>query len=49
MGENPEMQRFIARATPRQREVLGFPKKDDAYWTPETRAAVKLRYPGIAL
>ncbi|HEV2294602.1 MAG TPA: phytanoyl-CoA dioxygenase family protein [Tepidisphaeraceae bacterium] len=45
MGEKPEMQSFIERATPRQREVLGFPKPDDPYWTPETRAAVGLRYP----
>lgn len=44
MGEKPEMQSFIERATPRQREVLGFPKPDDPYWTDETRAAVKLRY-----
>jgi ectoine hydroxylase-related dioxygenase (phytanoyl-CoA dioxygenase family) len=45
MGEKPELGSFIARATPRQREVLGFPKPSDAYWTDETRAAVALRYP----
>jgi hypothetical protein len=39
------MQSFIERATPRQREVLGFPKAGDAYWTAETLAAVQLRYP----
>jgi hypothetical protein len=49
MGEKPELQAFIARAAPRQREVLGFPATDDPYWTDETRAAVKLRYPGIRL
>lgn len=49
MGENPEMQRFVERASVKQREVLGFPKKGDPYWTEETRAAVRLRYPGIAL
>jgi ectoine hydroxylase-related dioxygenase (phytanoyl-CoA dioxygenase family) len=44
-GENPEMQSFIQRATPRQREVLGFPPAGDAYWTVETIKAVQLRYP----
>jgi ectoine hydroxylase-related dioxygenase (phytanoyl-CoA dioxygenase family) len=45
MGENPDLQRFIERATPRQREVLGFPAAGDAYWTQQTREAVALRYP----
>jgi hypothetical protein len=45
MGEKPEMQAFVERATPRQREVLGFPKPGDPYWTAESRAAVQLRYP----
>jgi hypothetical protein len=45
MGERPEMQAFVERATPRQREVLGFPKPGDPYWTAESRAAVQLRYP----
>ena len=44
-GENELLQQFIASATPRQREVLGFPKSADPYWTDQTRAAVKLRYP----
>jgi hypothetical protein len=44
-GENPDLQRFIERTTPRKREALGFPRPDDAYWTNETRAAVALRYP----
>jgi ectoine hydroxylase-related dioxygenase (phytanoyl-CoA dioxygenase family) len=44
-GENPELQRFIAHATPRQREVLGFPKPGDPYWNRETLANVALRYP----
>lgn len=47
LGENAELQRFIASTTPRQREVLGFPKPGDPYWTEETLAAVKLRYPGM--
>ena len=45
MGENPELQRFIERATPRQREVLGFPPPGHAFWDEETVAAVALRYP----
>lgn len=45
MGENELMQEFIARATPRQRQVLGFPKPGDSYWNDQTRAGVKLRYP----
>jgi ectoine hydroxylase-related dioxygenase (phytanoyl-CoA dioxygenase family) len=48
-GENPELQRFIERASPRQREVLGFPRPDDPYWNDETRAAVRLRYPRLEL
>ena len=31
--------------TPRQREVLGFPRPGDEYWTDETLEAVALRYP----
>lgn len=45
MGEKPEMQAFIERASPRQREVLGFPPPGHEYWNEETLAAVKLRYP----
>jgi hypothetical protein len=45
MGEKPELQSFIERATPRQREVLGFPPPRDPYWTDETLAAIALRYP----
>ena len=45
LGEKPEMQHFIERATPRQREALGFPPLRDPYWNDETLAAVELRYP----
>lgn len=48
-GESEELQNFITRASREQREVLGFPKMDDPYWTAETTEAVKLRYPGIEL
>jgi ectoine hydroxylase-related dioxygenase (phytanoyl-CoA dioxygenase family) len=44
-GEKPELKRFIERATPRQREVLGFPRPGDAYWNSKTLAAVSQRYP----
>jgi len=46
-GENEDLQAFIQRATPMQREVLGFPKPGDAYWNAETLAAVALRYPNM--
>ena len=45
LGEKPELQNFIQRATPRQRQALGFPPPRDAYWTKETLEAVALRYP----
>lgn len=48
-GEKPELKRFIERATPRQREMLGFPPPGDAYWTEETLAAVAQRYPKLDL
>jgi ectoine hydroxylase-related dioxygenase (phytanoyl-CoA dioxygenase family) len=48
-GENADLERFIERATPRQREVLGFPPPGHAYWNEETLAAVKLRYPKMDL
>ncbi len=48
-GENAELERFIIRAMPRQREVLGFPPPRHAYWNDETIAAVGLRYPGMDL
>lgn len=49
MGEDADLERFIARATPRQREVLGFPKIGHEYWNDEMRAAVQLRYPKMDL
>jgi hypothetical protein len=49
MGENADLERFIERAPPRQREVLGFPKSDSDYWNDQTRAAVRLRYSQIKL
>lgn len=48
-GEHKELEQFIERATPRQREVLGFPPPGHPYWNEETLAAVKLRYPKMDL
>ena len=48
-GENEDLQDFITRATPAQRQVLGFPRPGDPYWTAETLAAVQLRYPEMDL
>lgn len=47
MGEKPELAAFIEKATPRQREVLGFPWPGHEYWNDQTRAGVALRYPGM--
>ena len=44
-GEKPELKRFIERATPRQREMLGFPAPGDAYWNEEILRALAQRYP----
>jgi hypothetical protein len=44
-GEKPEMTRFIERAAPRQREVLGFPPPGHPYWNDQTRRGVGERYP----
>ena len=39
------MRQFLERATPRQREMVGFPAPGHSYWTPETIADVAQRYP----
>ena len=44
-GEKPELKRFIERATPRQREAIGFPRPGHSYWNEETLEAVAARYP----
>jgi hypothetical protein len=45
MGEKPELERFIERTTPRQREVLGFPLAGHPYWNEKTIEGVAQRYP----
>jgi ectoine hydroxylase-related dioxygenase (phytanoyl-CoA dioxygenase family) len=44
-GEKKEMRRFIEQATPRQREVIGFPAPGHPYWNKETLDGVSRRYP----
>jgi ectoine hydroxylase-related dioxygenase (phytanoyl-CoA dioxygenase family) len=44
-ANDPMMKRWISRATPRQREVLGFPRPGHPYWTSETLEGVARRYP----
>lgn len=41
--------KFIPQCTVRQRDLFGFPRPGDAYWTEETLAGVSQRYPGIDL
>jgi hypothetical protein len=38
---------LIERATPRQRQLLGFPAPGDPYWNDQTRREVALRYPDM--
>jgi hypothetical protein len=41
------MDHFLETATPRQRELVGFPPVGDKYWTETTLAGVGARYPGM--
>ena len=41
--------KFIPQCTVRQRDLFGFPRPGDPYWTAETLAGVAERYPGIDL
>ena len=41
--------KFIPQCTVRERDLFGFPRPGDAYWTEETLAGVAERYPGIDL
>ena len=42
---NPDLSALIKRSTPRQRALLGIPLPGHPYWTEETVAGVRHRYP----
>lgn len=42
-----DLRRFVQEATPRARDVIGFPPVGHRYWTPKTLDQVAARYPGI--
>lgn len=46
-GGRPVMNRFLEAATPRQRELVGFPPVGDPYWSKEMISEVSRRYPGM--
>ncbi len=41
--------RFVPQCTVRQRDLFGFPRPGDPYWSEETLDGVAARYPGIDL
>ena len=41
--------RFLPQCSVRQRDLFGFPRPGDPYWTDETLDGVAARYPGIDL
>ena len=41
--------KFIPQCTVRQRDLFGFPRPGDPYWTEETLEGVAARYPGLDL
>ena len=48
--QSPERwSKFIPQCSVRQRDLFGFPRPGDPYWTEETLAGVAERYPGIDL
>jgi ectoine hydroxylase-related dioxygenase (phytanoyl-CoA dioxygenase family) len=46
-GGTPAMNHFLTHASPRERQLVGFPAPADPYWNPETRMGVAARYPGM--
>lgn len=47
LAEETRFTEFIEQATPRQRELFGFPPPGDRYWTSDTFAGVSARYPNM--
>jgi Phytanoyl-CoA dioxygenase (PhyH) len=48
-SHEPAWYRFVARATPRQLALFGFPPPGHPYWTAETMTGVAQRYPDLDL
>ena len=46
-GGSSAMDDLITHASPRERELIGFPAPGDPYWDEETIPAVAARYPGM--
>jgi ectoine hydroxylase-related dioxygenase (phytanoyl-CoA dioxygenase family) len=46
-GGRPEMDAFLENASPRERELVGFPRVGDPYWNKVTIDGVEGRYPGM--
>ena len=46
-GVKSEFRRWMERATPAERELLGFLPPNHPYWTEETIAGVSAKYPGM--
>lgn len=46
-GGRPEMDAFLENASPRERELVGFPRVGDPYWDELTVDGVEGRYPGM--
>jgi hypothetical protein len=44
---NPAWDAFVARASPEQLELFGFPPPGHPFWTPQTLSALEVRYPAL--
>lgn len=49
LSHEPAWYQFVARATPRQLALFGFPPPGHPYWTEATLAGMAQRYPGLDL
>jgi hypothetical protein len=48
-GLKPELASFLTQATPRQRNLLGFPLPGDPFWTKDVLTGLAARYPDMDL
>jgi hypothetical protein len=46
---DPNMTEVFLRASPRERDLFGWPPPGHEYWNEQTLAGVAARYPGIDL